>query len=60
MLYGYGRDDAGLVDDLSLVRISRALGIERSSDLLDRYAPWQGPASLWLMQHPLGRDPRRS
>jgi 3-methyladenine DNA glycosylase/8-oxoguanine DNA glycosylase len=60
MLYGYGRDDAGLVDDLSIVRVARALRIDRSADLLERYAPWQGPASLWLMQHPLGRDPRRS
>jgi 3-methyladenine DNA glycosylase/8-oxoguanine DNA glycosylase len=58
MLYGYGRDDAGLVDDLHLVRLCRSLGIERSADLLDRYAPWQGPASVWLMHHPLGADPR--
>ena len=59
MLYGYGRDDAGLVDDLGLVRLCRQLGVEHTAELLDRYAPWQGPASVWLLHHPLAADARR-
>jgi len=51
MIYGFGRHERGLAGDLALVRLAQALGIESHRDLLARYGPWQGLASIWLMHH---------
>lgn len=59
-LFGLGRPEHGLVGDLSLVRLLRALrgghpeGPETAS-LLAPYGEWAGLASLHLMAHPLAR-----
>jgi DNA-3-methyladenine glycosylase II len=53
LVYGFGRHEHGLAGDLSLVRLARALGQDDDAALLQRYGPWQGLASLWLMRHPL-------
>jgi 3-methyladenine DNA glycosylase/8-oxoguanine DNA glycosylase len=52
MIYGFGRHERGLAGDLALVRLARALGVESDRELLARYGPWQGLASIWLMHHP--------
>jgi DNA-3-methyladenine glycosylase II len=53
LLYGFGRHERGLVGDLALVRLARALGVESDAPLVERYGEWQGMASVWLMHHPL-------
>jgi DNA-3-methyladenine glycosylase II len=61
-LFGLGRPEHGLVGDLGLVRLLRALrgGGERpegaeTAALLEPYGPWAGWASLHLLAHPLAR-----
>jgi 3-methyladenine DNA glycosylase/8-oxoguanine DNA glycosylase len=56
MLYGYGRDDAALVDDLGLVKLARALGLETTEELVAPYGEWRGLASYWLLRHPAAND----
>jgi 3-methyladenine DNA glycosylase/8-oxoguanine DNA glycosylase len=61
-LYGLGRPEHGLVGDLGLIRLLRALrgggskpeGAETAA-LLEPYGPWAGWASLHLLAHPLAR-----
>ncbi len=52
---GYGRTDAGLVGDLGLIRLltlelGREASVEDTAALLERYAPWQGLASRYLIE----------
>jgi 3-methyladenine DNA glycosylase/8-oxoguanine DNA glycosylase len=60
-LYGLGRTEQGLVGDLGLVRLLRALRGGRpegheTAALLEPYGPWAGLASLHLIAHPLARQ----
>jgi 3-methyladenine DNA glycosylase/8-oxoguanine DNA glycosylase len=56
-LYGLGRYEHGLVGDLGLIRVCRALwrrevdGAETAA-LLEPYGEWAGLASLYLLRHP--------
>jgi 3-methyladenine DNA glycosylase/8-oxoguanine DNA glycosylase len=57
-LYGLGRPEHGLVGDLGLIRLARALhgGDTQADDtaaLLAPYDEWAGLASLHLLAHPL-------
>jgi 3-methyladenine DNA glycosylase/8-oxoguanine DNA glycosylase len=56
MLYGYGRDDAALIDDLGLVKLARVLGVETTAELVAPYGEWRGLASYWLIRHPAAND----
>ena len=54
-LQGLGRYDAGLVDDLGLVKLLASLRRRwpepgETAELLDRYGEWQGLASVYLLQ----------
>jgi 3-methyladenine DNA glycosylase/8-oxoguanine DNA glycosylase len=54
-LQGLGRYDAGLVDDLGLVKLLASLrrrwpGEGETAELLAPYAEWQGLASVFLLQ----------
>ena len=58
LLHGFGRLDYGLAGDLGLIRIATRLQgspatVEDTQRLLEGYGPWQGLASVWLLQHPL-------
>jgi DNA-3-methyladenine glycosylase II len=53
LMYGVGRHEHGLVGDLGLVRLARALGLDSDAPLIERYGEWQGLASAWLLHHPL-------
>ena len=55
LMYGFGRHEHGLTGDLALVRLARALGLDGDRELVERYGPWSGLASVWLTHHPLGR-----
>lgn len=62
-LMGLGRYDIGLVGDLNLIRLTanvlgRPATADDSAELLERYAPWAGLASLLLMRHPHAHDRR--
>jgi 3-methyladenine DNA glycosylase/8-oxoguanine DNA glycosylase len=53
-LQGLGRYDCGLVGDLGLIKLLRGLRgrhveAAETAELLERYAPWQGLASLYLL-----------
>jgi DNA-3-methyladenine glycosylase II len=53
-LQGLGRYDYGLVGDLGLIKLVRGLHrrhveAAETAELLERYAPWQGLASLYLL-----------
>jgi 3-methyladenine DNA glycosylase/8-oxoguanine DNA glycosylase len=55
LMYGFGRHEQGLTGDLALVRLARALRLDGDRELVERYAPWSGLASVWLTHHPLSR-----
>lgn len=60
LLYGLGRMERGLAGDLALIRLCSALDgrpadVGDTQRLLDRYGEWAGPASIWLLAHPLAR-----
>ncbi|MGN6380768.1 MAG: DNA-3-methyladenine glycosylase family protein [Gaiellales bacterium] len=55
---GFGRPERGLVGDLALIKLASALSgraadADDTARLLDRYGPWAGLASAWLLTHPL-------
>jgi 3-methyladenine DNA glycosylase/8-oxoguanine DNA glycosylase len=54
-LQGLGRYDAGLVDDLALVKLLASLRRRwpepgETAELLELYGEWQGLASVYLLQ----------
>jgi len=55
LMYGFGRHEQGLTGDLALVRLARALRLDGDRELVERYGPWSGLASVWLTHHPLSR-----
>jgi len=64
-LGGLGRVERGLVGDLGLVRLcTHLLGRPATADdtqrLLERYDPWAGLASVYLLHHPLARSRARA
>jgi DNA-3-methyladenine glycosylase II len=58
LIRGFGRLERGLAGDLALIRLTASLtgrpaDAEDSERLLERYGPWAGLASVWLLHHPL-------
>jgi 3-methyladenine DNA glycosylase/8-oxoguanine DNA glycosylase len=61
-LSGLGRYDHGLVGDLGLMRVWAGLRgrwpePEETAELLAPYEEWAGLASVYLLRHPLARQP---
>jgi len=59
-LHGLGRYDLGMTGDLGLMRLctqllGRAATVDDTAELLTRYGPWAGLASIHLLRHPLAR-----
>ena len=58
LMRGFGRLERGLAGDLALIKLCSALSgrqadAEDTARLLERYGPWAGLASSWLLGHPL-------